>query len=165
MERSRVMFFVNCFKYIAVPFMVQTYGVAAHMDLIDAQLNGKRQCEEFCAFHIDHIDGCWLNSGSRNTMEHLHVKLLRYLTYALNRDNPIVGKFTNIALRCARSPMGANIALLRHLYYVSIDTMSRLFVIFTSLMIMSNMQQSVYCEIWLTVEMAYMTSIISTTKI
>ena len=54
--------------------------------------------------------------------EHLYVKLLRYLTYALNHDNPIVRKFTNIALRCARSPMGANIALLRHLYYVSNDT-------------------------------------------
>ena len=36
MERSRVMFFVNFFKYIAVPFMVQNYGVATHMDLIDA---------------------------------------------------------------------------------------------------------------------------------
>ena len=24
------------FKYIAVPFMVQNYGVATHMDLIDA---------------------------------------------------------------------------------------------------------------------------------
>ena len=36
MERSRVMFFVNCFKYIAVPFMVQNYGVATHMDCIDA---------------------------------------------------------------------------------------------------------------------------------
>ena len=36
MESSRVMFFVNCFKYIVVPFMVQNYGVATHMDLIDA---------------------------------------------------------------------------------------------------------------------------------
>ena len=44
-----------------------------------------------------------------------------YLTYALNGDNPIVRKFTNIALRCARSPMGANIALLSNLYDVSID--------------------------------------------
>ena len=58
----------------------------------------------------------------KHIMEHLHVKLLRYLTYALNHDNPIVRKFTNIALRCARSPMGANIALLRHLYDVSIVT-------------------------------------------
>ena len=31
MERSRVMFFVNCFKYIDVPFMVQNYGVATQM--------------------------------------------------------------------------------------------------------------------------------------
>ena len=58
----------------------------------------------------------------KHIREHLHVKLLCYLTYALNHDNPIVRKFTNIALRCARSPMGANIALLRHLYDVSIDT-------------------------------------------
>ena len=58
----------------------------------------------------------------KHVREHLHVKLLRYLTHALNHDNPIVRKFTNIALRCARSPMGANIALLRHLYDVSIDT-------------------------------------------
>ena len=36
MERSRVMFFVNYFKHIAVPFMVQNYGVATNMDLIDA---------------------------------------------------------------------------------------------------------------------------------
>ena len=36
MERSRVMFFVNFFKYIAVPFMVQNYGVATRMVLIDA---------------------------------------------------------------------------------------------------------------------------------
>ena len=35
--------------------------------------------------------------------------------------NPIVRKFPNIALRCARSPMGANIARLRYLYYVSFD--------------------------------------------
>ena len=58
----------------------------------------------------------------KHVREHLHIKLLRYLTHALNHDNPIVRKFTNIALRCARSPMGANIALLRHLYDVSIDT-------------------------------------------
>ena len=73
MERSRVMFFVNCFKYIAVPIMVQNYGVATHMDLIDAYLNGIRQCEEFCAFHIDHIDGCWLNSGSRNILGSIYM--------------------------------------------------------------------------------------------
>ena len=36
MERSRVMFFVNCFKHIAVPSTVQNYGVVTHMDLIDA---------------------------------------------------------------------------------------------------------------------------------
>ena len=36
MERSRVMFFVNCFKYIADPSTVQNYGVVTHMDLIDA---------------------------------------------------------------------------------------------------------------------------------
>ena len=58
----------------------------------------------------------------KHIREHLHVKLLRYLTYALNHDNPIVRKFTNIELRCARSPMEANIALLRHVYDVSIDT-------------------------------------------
>ena len=52
------MFFVNCFKCIDLPFMVQSYGVATHMDFIDASLNGIRQCEEFCAFHIYHIDGC-----------------------------------------------------------------------------------------------------------
>ena len=47
--------------------------------------------------------------------------LLRYLTYALNHCNPIVKKFSDIALRCALSPMGANIALLRYLYDVSFD--------------------------------------------
>ena len=36
MERARVMFFVNCFKCIAVPSTVQHYGCATHMDLIDA---------------------------------------------------------------------------------------------------------------------------------
>ena len=41
--------------------------------------------------------------------------------YALNHYNPIVKKNANIALRCPRSPMGANIALLRYLYYVSFD--------------------------------------------
>ena len=35
MERSRVMFFVNCFKYIVLS-TVQNYGVGTHMDLIDA---------------------------------------------------------------------------------------------------------------------------------
>ena len=53
----------------------------------------------------------------KHVREHLQVKLLRYLTYVLNHDNPIVRKFTNIALS-----LGANIALLRHLYDVSIDT-------------------------------------------
>ena len=33
----------------------------------------------------------------------------------------IVKKFSDIALRCALSPMGANIALLRYLYDVSFD--------------------------------------------
>ena len=62
MEISRVMFFVNCFKYIAVPFMVQNYGVASR-----CVTEWNKAIEEFCAFHIlDHIDGCWLNSGSRN---------------------------------------------------------------------------------------------------
>ena len=51
----------------------------------------------------------------------LHIKLLRYLTYALNHCNPIVKKFSDIALRCALSPMGANIALFRYLYDVSFD--------------------------------------------
>ena len=53
--------------------------------------------------------------------EHLHITLLRYLTYALNHCNPIVKNFSDIALRCALSPMGANIALLRYLYDVSFD--------------------------------------------
>ena len=44
--------------------------------------------------------------------------MLRY--YALNHTNPIVKKFAHIALRCARSPLGANIALLRY-FYVSFD--------------------------------------------
>ena len=72
----------------------------------------------------------------------------KIVAYALNHDNPIVRQFTNIALRCSRSPMGANIVPLRHLYDVSIDkklvVMSTLFVICTSyIMIMSNMQQTV----------------------
>ena len=52
--------------------------------------------------------------ASTHLREHLHIQLLRYITYALNHCNPIVGlkKFSNIALRCALSPMGANIALL-----------------------------------------------------
>ena len=57
----------------------------------------------------------------KDLREHLHIKLLRYLTYALNHCNPIVKTFSDIALRCALSPMGANIALLRYLYYVSFD--------------------------------------------
>ena len=35
MERSKVMFFVNCFKYIAVPSTVQNYDAVTRMDLID----------------------------------------------------------------------------------------------------------------------------------
>ena len=35
MERSKVMFFVNCFTYIAVPSTVQNYGAVTRMDLID----------------------------------------------------------------------------------------------------------------------------------
>ena len=46
----------------------------------------------------------------KNLREHLHIKLLRYIK-----------KFSNIALRCALSPMGANIALLRYLYNISFD--------------------------------------------
>ena len=57
----------------------------------------------------------------KNLREHLHIKLLRYITYALNHCNPIVKKFSNIALRCALSPMGANIALLRYFYNISFD--------------------------------------------
>ena len=57
----------------------------------------------------------------KNLREHLHIELLRYITYALNHCNPIVKKFSNIALRCALSPMGANIALLRYLYNISFD--------------------------------------------
>ena len=87
----------------------------------------------------------------KDIREHLHIKLLRYLTYALNHYNPIVSQFANIALRCSRSPMGANIALLHYLYDVSFDMkqlMSSLSVIRTSyIMIMSSMQQSVYWEI------------------
>ena len=45
--------------------------------------------------------------------------MLRYLTYALNHCNLVVKKFSDIALRCALSPMGANIARLRYLYDVS----------------------------------------------
>ena len=86
-------------------------------------MNGIRQCDEFCAFHIDHIDGCWLNWGSRKILQNIiiHIQLLRYLTYALNHCNPIVKKCSDIALRCALSPMGANIALFRYLYDVSFD--------------------------------------------
>ena len=62
----------------------------------------------------------------KDLREHLNVKLLRYLTYALNHCNPIVNKFANIALRCARSPVGANIALLRYFYDVSFDRKLRI---------------------------------------
>ena len=49
-------------------------------------------------------------------------KLLHYVCSNLvNHCNPIVKKFANIALRCARSKMGANIALLRYLYDVYFD--------------------------------------------
>ena len=41
--------------------------------------------------------------------------------YARNHCNPIVKSFANIALRCARSPIGAYIALLRYFYDVSFD--------------------------------------------
>ena len=59
MERSRVMFFVNCFKYIAVPFMVQNYGVTTH---------GFNRCVtkwNKAMRRILRIDGCGLNSSSR----------------------------------------------------------------------------------------------------
>ena len=46
----------------------------------------------------------------KNLREHLHIKLLRYITYALNHCNPIVKKL-----------VGANIALLRYLYNISFD--------------------------------------------
>ena len=60
MERSRVMFFVNCFKYIAVPFMDQNYGVATHgFNRCVTEWNKAMQ-------RILRIDGCRLNSGSRN---------------------------------------------------------------------------------------------------
>ena len=36
MERSKVMFFVNCFKYIVVLSTVQYYGAVTRVDLIDA---------------------------------------------------------------------------------------------------------------------------------
>ena len=49
-------------------------------------------------------------------------KLLRYLTYALNHCNHIiVKKCSDIALRCALSPMGAHIVVLRYLYDVYFD--------------------------------------------
>ena len=57
----------------------------------------------------------------KDLREHLHIKLLHYITYALNHCKPIVKKFSNIALRCALSPLCANIALLRYLYDVSFD--------------------------------------------
>ena len=76
------MFFVNCFKYIALPFMVQSYGVATHMGSIDASLNGIRQCDEFCAFHIDHTQ----LGQQKHIREHLYIQLLRYLTYALEEE-------------------------------------------------------------------------------
>ena len=120
-------------------------------------MNGIRQCEEFCAFHIDHIDGCYrwrlAQLGQQKDLrEHLHIKLLRYLTYALNHCNPIVKTCSDIALRCALSPMGANVArLLRYLYDVSFDRklhvmlMSSLSVIgIRYIVIVSSMQQSVY---------------------
>ena len=36
MERSKVMFFVNCFKDIVVPSTVQYYGAVTRVDLINA---------------------------------------------------------------------------------------------------------------------------------
>ena len=58
----------------------------------------------------------------KDLREHLRIKLLRYLTYALNHCNPIVKKCSDIALRrCALSHMGANMLLLRYLYDVSFD--------------------------------------------
>ena len=68
---------------------------------------------------IPYISHRWLLAQlgqQKHIREHVNIQLL------LNHDNPIVRKFTNIALRCARSPMCANTAHLRHLYNVSIDT-------------------------------------------
>ena len=62
----------------------------------------------------------------KDLREYLHVTLLRYLTYALNHSDPIVKKFAHIAIRCARTPMGANIALLRYFYDVSFDRKLRI---------------------------------------
>ena len=36
MERSKVIFFVNGFKYIVVPSTVQYYGAVTRVDLINA---------------------------------------------------------------------------------------------------------------------------------
>ena len=55
----------------------------------------------------------------RNFREHLHLKQLRYLTYAINHCN--VKMFAHITLGCVRSATGANIALLRHYYGVCFD--------------------------------------------
>ena len=57
----------------------------------------------------------------KDLREHLRVKL-----YALNHCNPIVKKFANIALRCVRSPMCANVALLRYFHDVSFDRKLRI---------------------------------------
>ena len=53
--------------------------------------------------------------------------MLCYLPYALNHCNPIVRTFaSHIALSRARSPMCANVALLRHFYDVSFDRKLRI---------------------------------------
>ena len=56
---SRVMFFVNCFKYIVVPSTVQNYGV------VTLEWNKAMR-------RILRIPCCWFNWGSRNILGNIY---------------------------------------------------------------------------------------------
>ena len=71
--------------------------------------------------HIPYRSHRWVLAQlgqQKDLREHLRLKWLRYLTYALNHCKPIVKKLANVVLRCARSPVAANIAFSRYLSYM-----------------------------------------------
>lgn len=76
---------------------------------------------------ILHVPKCthrWLLgplSGQINIVEHLHVKTLRYINICIRHENPVVRLVGNRALVSARSPMGANVAYLKHHYSIEFE--------------------------------------------
>ena len=75
--------------------------------------------------HISYQSHRWLLAqlGHQcNLRQHLHLKLLNYLTHAVTHSNDIANMLASIAMGCARSQMSANIASLRHYNGVSLES-------------------------------------------